>query len=245
MKTERIPLRKGLNAQIKNSLMLICLLFSLSVISGCSDDGDEPQEAPKEETNGEQSEPTNTNGHEYVDLGLPSGLLWATCNVGATNPEDFGDYFAWGETVTKSEYTRSNSTTCGKTMADISGNAEYDVARANWGGTWRIPTKTEIEELINNCTWEWITLYWSSNNEIKARGYIVTGPNGNNIFLPAAGYRDGSSLGNKDSFGGYWSSSSLGGSSADGAYSLFFDSGNYYSINYYRYFGLSVRPVTD
>ena len=95
-------------------------------------------------------------GHEYVDLGLPSGLKWATCNVGAEKPEDYGDYFAWGEIETKSEYTESNSLTHGKQMDDISGDVQYDVAAANWGDSWRMPTKDEMIELVSNCEWEWI-----------------------------------------------------------------------------------------
>uniref|UniRef100_UPI0025B2398C PEGA domain-containing protein n=2 Tax=uncultured Muribaculum sp. TaxID=1918613 RepID=UPI0025B2398C len=82
------------------------------------------------------------NGHEYVDLGL--SVKWAACNVGASSPEDYGNYYAWGETATKAEYTESNSKTYGKTMGDISGNPQYDAARANWGGTWRLPTKAEF-----------------------------------------------------------------------------------------------------
>ncbi len=80
-------------------------------------------------------------GHEYVDLGL--SVKWATCNVGATKPEEYGNYYAWGETATKSEYTEDNSLTYGKQMRDISGNAQYDAATANWGGTWRMPTNDE------------------------------------------------------------------------------------------------------
>lgn len=92
------------------------------------------------------------NGHEYVDLGLPSGLKWATCNVGANKPEDYGNYYAWGETGTKSSYGASNSKTYGKQMNDIKGNSQYDAARSNWGGSWRLPTEKELEELVNKCT---------------------------------------------------------------------------------------------
>ncbi len=177
------------------------------------------------------------NGHEYVDLGLPSGLKWATCNIGATNPEDYGDYYAWGETGTKSSYTEDNSITYGKSMSDISGNAEYDAATANWGGTWRMPTSTEVEELINNCIWA-----WTSQNGVN--GYKVTGPNGNSIFLPAAGYRDGSSLYNAGSDGGYWSSTPYE-ISTYGAYFLYFYSSYYCRYDSSRYYGQSVRPVTE
>ena len=138
---------------------------------------------------------TEINGHEYVDLGLPSGLKWATCNVGASSPSDYGNYYAWGETSTKSEYTESNSKTRGKNMGDIGGNSAYDAARANWGGSWRLPTKAEFEELLNRCTWT-----WTSQNGHK--GYLVKGPNGRSIFIPAAGGRDGSSLYLAGEYGG-------------------------------------------
>ena len=105
----------------------------------------EPKPAPKPTTGTER-------GHEWVDLGLPSGVKWATCNVGASDPWEYGDYFAWGETSPKSEYTKENSKTYNRNMGDISGNPNYDAARANWGGSWRIPTKKEFHELGTECT---------------------------------------------------------------------------------------------
>ncbi|MBO7283756.1 MAG: PEGA domain-containing protein, partial [Bacteroidales bacterium] len=121
---------------------------------------------------GSKTKSSTINGHEYVDLGLPSGLKWATCNVGASSPEEYGDYYAWGEIETKSEYTKDNSKTRGKSMSDISGNTMYDVACAKWGGSWRLPTKKELEELESKCKWEWTTI----NGK---KGYKVTGPHGN------------------------------------------------------------------
>ena len=88
------------------------------------------------------------NGHDFVDLGLPSGLKWATCNVGASSPSEYGNYYAWGEVEPKESYTQENCLTWGQEIGDISGNPQYDAARANWGGTWRMPTKSEFEELI-------------------------------------------------------------------------------------------------
>ncbi len=178
------------------------------------------------------------NGHEYVDLGLPSGLKWATCNVGAFIPEEYGAYFAWGETGTKSDYTEHNSITYGKTMSDISGNAKYDVATANWGGTWRMPTSTEIDELINNCIWAWTHL-----NGVN--GYKVIGKTGNYIFLPAAGHRDWSSLDSVGSGGWYWSSEPDESYPLSNAHYLGFYSAGYFSSIIYRYRGNSVRPVTE
>ena len=175
------------------------------------------------------------NGHEYVDLGL--SVKWATCNVGASKAEDYGNYYAWGETSTKSDYSSSNSVTYGKSFSDIKGDSRYDAARANWGGSWRLPTKKEYEELLNRCTWKWTT-------QNGVNGYRVTGPNGNSIFLPAGGYRNGSSLYDAGSYGFYWSSTP-DESDSDSAYFLYFGSGNH-SVDWsYRYDGQSVRPVTE
>ena len=177
------------------------------------------------------------NGYEYVDLGLPSGLKWATCNVGASSPEEYGDYYAWGEVKTNIKYTEYNSKTYGKSMIDISGNAMYDVARAKWGGSWRLPTKDEFNELRQKCKWQ-----WTSQNGKK--GYKVTGPNGNSIFLPAAGYRYWSSLCHAGEYGYYWSSSPAE-SNDYRAHRLYFDS-SYHNVDwYYRSTGKSVRPVSE
>ena len=188
----------------------------------------------EEQGTGDENEETisgTENGHNYVDLGLPSGLKWATCNVGATTPEEYGGYYAWGETTTKIEYTEENCLTSGKQMNDISGNAQYDAATANWGGNWRMPKSTELEELIENCTWT-----RTAHNGVD--GYKVEGPNGNSIFLPEAGFRNGLSFnGNQTD---YWSSTPI-------------EDNNYraYVLNCYqdlddyafRDIGCSVRPV--
>ena len=175
-------------------------------------------------------------GHEYVDLGL--SVKWATRNIGADNPEDYGHYFAWGETSPKEEYTKENCSTYGKDMDDISGNAEYDAATANWGGDWRMPTYDEQRELLDRCTWTWAT-------ENDVNGYKVTGPNGNSIFLPAAGFRYGSSLDDSGSRGYYWSSTPCDYNLDCSAYYLFFTSDFQYMSSYYRNLGLSVRPVVE
>ena len=176
-------------------------------------------------------------GHEWVDLGLPSGIKWATCNVGASRPEEYGYYFAWGETREKSRYYRDNSVTYGKSYGDIGGDSRYDAARANWGGSWRLPTRAEIRELKENCTWNWTT-------QGGKRGYKVTGPNGNSIFLPAAGYRSGLPLSDTGEYGKYWSSTPYE-SGTDEAYSLLFYSG-YQGVTWdYRSNGRSVRPVSE
>ena len=175
-------------------------------------------------------------GHEYVDLGL--SVKWATCNVGATSPEDYGHYFAWGETSPKDEYNSSNCSTYRKEMSDIAGNAQYDAATANWGGDWRMPTKAEREELLNNCTWTWTT-------QNGVNGYNVKGPSGNSIFLPAAGGRRGSSLNGAGSSGGYWSSTPYDDDDDDFAYDFGFNSSVHGMNTSYRSYGRSVRPVVE
>ena len=180
------------------------------------------------------------NGHGWVDLGLPSGLKWATCNVGASNPEGYGNYYAWGETSTKSDYSSSTSITYGvEVPMYIGGNAQYDVACKMWGSTWRLPNEREILDLGSNCTWEWTT-------QSGTNGYKVTSEvNGASIFLPAAGYRDGTGLYDDGTVGYYWSSSMFGDENAKRLQcesgfvppTILWDS--------YRYYGHSVRPVCE
>ena len=194
-------------------------------------------------------------GHGYVDLGL--SVKWATCNVGAASPEDYGDYFAWGETETKSEYTEGNSATYGLSISELQSqgyiggtyllrfingagnlNPQYDAAAANWGGDWRMPTKAEQQELLNNCTWTWI-------RQNGVSGYNVEGPNGNSIFLPAAGCRYGSSLNNAGSFANYWSSTPIDDNYGSYAYNLNFGSVCQYVYGIRFDYGFSVRPVVE
>ena len=174
------------------------------------------------------------NGHEWVDLGL--SVLWATCNVGALSPSDYGNYYAWGETKTKSIYTEDNSRTYEVVMGDISGNPNYDAATANWGGGWRMPTEEEFEELLDKCNWQW-------TSQGGRNGYKVTGPNGNSIFLPAAGWRSGTSL--HGAGAGYYCSSTPDGSYTPRACCLYFNSGLHRVAWACRYNGQSVRPVSD
>ncbi len=184
-------------------------------------------------------------GHEYVDLGL--SVKWATCNVGANSPEEYGNYYACGETTTKDTYGYDNCSTCGLSTSELqsqgyidnNGNltAQYDAATANWGGDWRMPTFDELNELRTQCTWTWTT-------QKGVNGYKVTGPSGASIFLPAAGYRGGSSLNLSGSFGYFWSSTPYE-SDSYGAYILGFGSVNHYMSHIYRYYGHSVRPVIE
>lgn len=172
--------------------------------------------------------------HEAVDLGL--SVKWATCNVGASSPGQYGNYYAWGEIKTKYTYKESNSTTLGKKMNDI-GGTQYDVAHMKWGGRWRMPTYAELEELIHKCNWEMTTVDGH-------RGFKVTGPNGNSIFLPAAGYCD-----DGDGFeysegaeGNYWSSTPY--SDDTDSWCLYFFEGQYVDPSY-RCYGRSIRPVLE
>ena len=174
-------------------------------------------------------------GHDYVDLGL--SVKWATCNVGANVPYGYGNYYAWGETSTKNSYDKDNSRTYGVNMSDINGNSSYDAARANWGGSWRMPTEAEMDELYDKCTWT-----WTSQSGIG--GCNVTGPNGNSIFLPAAGYCYGSSRIGVGEVGYYWSSTPVE-SGTSRAYILYFYSGYRNADWYYRGYGRAVRPVSE
>lgn len=181
---------------------------------------------------------------DAIDLGL--SVMWASKNVGANSPEEYGGYFAWGETSLKSSYYYGSSVTYNLSITELesksiigaNGNltASYDVATAKMGSDWRMPTSAEIQELRDKCTWKWTT-----QNGVNGRKVI--GPNGNSIFLPAAGYRSGSDLGWEGAGGHYWSASPA--SDSYGAYSLSFSSIDYNRTYDNRYDGHSVRPVYD
>lgn len=189
----------------------------------------------------EEPETPTINGYEYVDLGLPSGLKWATHNVGATLPEELGLYFAWGELKTKEEFTEENSLTSGRTLEDFSGNPEYDVAAASWESPWRMPTESEVLELKNNCTLEWTVVGYTP-------GCKVTGPNGNYIFMPSGGFKAGNEIGFGDSEAAYWTSTPDTSVDADPGYATFvyFYNNNFCNRGWMsRSVGLLVRPVSD
>lgn len=199
------------------------------------------------------------NGHEYVDLGLPSGTKWATMNVGATSETDYGLYFAWGETTgytasqvgtdknfSWSDYalTEDNGSTMtkynatdGKTVLDL----EDDAVAANWGGSWKMPTEAQFQELLNtaNCTNAWTTNYQGSG--VKGRLFTSV-TNGNTLFIPAAGVAGDGSVYLVGNDGFVWSSS-LDGSSVKYGRSLSFDSGDVAVYNSNRCSGQSVRGV--
>ena len=195
----------------------------------------------------EADEPVNDE-HEYVDLGLPSGTKWATCNVGASKPEEYGDYFAWGEPKPKSTYNWStyfDTDDVGKTFKKYNINGgltelqpEDDAATANWGSGWRMPSSDQINELIND---EYTTWKWTQLNGVNGRK-VTSKSNGNSIFLPAAGIRWGVELGNVGSYGDYWSSS-LYPDYDFPSYSLHFNSGDWGWDYDFRFSGQSVRAV--
>ena len=185
----------------------------------------------------ELTESVSANGHEYVDLGL--SVKWATCNVGANTPEEYGNYYAWGETSTKSSYDDDNCKSWERSMSDIRGNSSYDAARANWGSNWRLPTASEFEELIDNCDYQLTT-----QNGVEGMRF-TSKRNGNSIFLPAAGWRYGTSLDDAGGYGIYWSSTPYEGDTQF-AYYLFFNLGGSAHTDWnYRYGGLPVRPVVE
>ena len=200
---------------------------------------------------------------KYVDLGLPSGTLWATCNVGADNPEDYGLYFAWGETTGYTSdtsdghsYNWANYQWCNgssSTFTKYCYNSSYgydgftdtltelepedDAAYVNWGSEWRMPSYDQIQELLNS---SYTTTTWTTVNGVNGR--LVTGSNGNSIFLPAEGYRNEASLYNAGSGGSYWSRTLYASDPSYVCY-LSFNSSGIYTGRSSRYYGRSVRPV--
>ncbi len=205
---------------MKQLFVLLSLVMSLFAFTSCEGEDES------------FSSDGSINGYDYVDLGL--SVKWATCNVGAETSKDHGDYFAWGETSPKATYTVENSVMRGVFVGDIFGDPQYDAATANWGEGWRMPTRTEVQELLDNCTQEW-----------SAQGYIFTSRrNGKSIFLPAAGYRSSSSLNGAGDRGYYWSTTPYEIYSFD-AYNLLFSSNKANEDRYDRRYGFSVRPVTE
>lgn len=222
--------------------------FSVRLVKDIEGGGTTP------DTPTEPEEPENTeNGHEYVDLGL--SVKWATCNVGATTPEEYGDYFAWGEVEPKEVYDWTTYKWCNgssNTLTKYNNKSSYgtvdnkttlelsdDAATTSWGGSWRMPTDTELTELREQCTWTWTT-------ENGVNGYKVTSKgNSNSIFLPAAGFYQGDSLNHIGKYGLYWSS--LHGSDIPGtpiyAWGIDFNSNLVSRDDNKRDTGRSVRPV--
>ena len=197
----------------------------------------------------------NVNPISVVDLGL--SVYWATCNIGASKPQDYGEYYAWGETETKLNYSWSTykfGTSQSGPFSKYNTNSSYgtvdnkmvldsedDIASVKLGVEWRLPTDAEWIELIEKCTWTNTSDY----NGTGVKGIIITATNGNSIFLPAAGYRDGTNSKGAGSHGDYWSSSLTEVSNC--AVAVFFGSDGYYFDIYdeLRFYGFSVRPVAE
>ena len=179
-------------------------------------------------------------GHKYVDMGLPSGLKWATCNLGADAPDRSGQYYAWGEVSHILDKEAVQNKMDGKKVGDISGNPKYDAARKVWGSTWRIPTQAEFEELMDNCTIEYTQL--ARRNGLK----ITSKTNGNYIFLPIAGtmvaHTDRPNK--EDRSVGYWASTPRNSDGYDAYYFSVFDR-KYMLASSMRYTGLLIRPVSE
>lgn len=179
---------------------------------------------------------------EAIDLGL--SVKWASCNVGATSPEEIGSYYAWGEVAEKDEYGGSNylyydeDAGCNQNIGSSITGTKYDVAHIKYGGNWRMPTSSEYEELMSQCSWEWKTI-----NDIY--GYEIKGSNGNVIFLPVGGYWHISDIINSN-YGGYWSGTAINDKYYNAAaYTLSFGSSYKNITAYMREYGLLVRPVCN
>ena len=186
---------------------------------------------------------TKPKTSKYVDLGLPSGLKWAKCNLGASKPSDYGNYYAWGEIEPKTKYswatykwgTENHTTKYNDTDSKTTLEAADDAATAKLGSPWHMPTNDEIQELIDRCTWTW-------TKQDGVGGYEVKGPNGNSIFLPVAGNLTGSKLELAGIYGYYWSSS-LGTGKSNQARILYFNSSKRGLGIFGRCYGVTVRPV--
>ena len=199
----------------------------------------------------------NNNGYEYVDLKLPSGTLWATCNVGASKPSDYGFYFQWGDTVGYEEdlvgyecgqteftwkYYKWNLGGDGKTFTKYTTTGatldlEDDAAHVHMGGDWHMPSPDQIRELLNNTTKTWTT-----QDGVNGRLFTSTKDPSKSIFIPAAGYAWGGSVLDSGGYGGVWSSMLYMAYVSYGQ-NLGFNSGNVYLGSGYRCSGLSVRGV--
>ena len=234
----------SISAQVPSKKCPVCGLS----IPKCQYKGKHPKEKPSQTNPGpkpakhsstpqkgkQPEKPTKgtLNGHDWVELGL--SVKWATCNIGAFSPDEYGDYYAWGETRTKMNYYLNNCETREKTISDIAGNSTYDVARVTWGDKWCLPTKEECEELVDKCD-------WIEDRKNGHKGYrVVSKINGNSIYLPLAGWGC-SSIVERSESGHYWSSTP--GNSTKEAYSLNFGKWSPGVTRLDRANGFSIRPV--
>ena len=218
---------------MKTTKIFAALCCVAALFAACEPQTNDPNNGQNNNSNQNGEDASGSaNGYDYVDLGLPSGLKWATCNVGAAKPEEYGDHYAWGETMPKSVYS-SDSYLYFATSDVLS--MDKDAARVNWGGQWRMPTDAEWTELREKCKGTWTTRNGVKGCEIKSK------TNGNFIFLPAAGRRYYDGLYAAGEYGYYWSSS-IDADNKDIALGVYFS----IYVDHYnndRFNGLSVRPV--
>ncbi|MBR6339817.1 MAG: hypothetical protein IKR63_06810 [Alloprevotella sp.] len=251
---------------MKKYLLYAVALCTAMTFTACGDDDDEgidpkkpsTEEPTKDPTEDPQNKPDPTKTDAAVEAGLcpdanhPHAIdmgyagKWACCNVGATNPFEYGGYYAWGETKEKDDYSKETYkySKNGKYYVDIGfdiSGSTYDVAAAKWGGTWKMPANNRID-LLFNCSGEYAMI----NGVI---GWVFKATNGNRIFLPAAGYLYETNLRNAGKFGDYWTSNCNIGYLADvkygGGYGFHFNSVEVRSFSHRREEGLPVRPVAD
>lgn len=214
---------------MKRMILTVCAITICALMVSCNGDRDQ--------TRGELT------GHEFVDLGLPSGTKWASANIGTDKDNDFGDYIAWGEVVMKNNFCwdtyRMNDKDSITKYSEADGLKSLqpidDIATISWGKGWTIPTQKQFEELKRCCTWEWV-------EDDDVCGYNVKGQNGASIFLPAAGYYRKDKQKSLNEEGGYWTSN-LSSDSYTMALGLIFDDGDIDSEEYDRCYGQSIRPV--
>ena len=227
----------------KYYLIVLTIISESLMLVNCNGNGNASVDKNNGATEG------TINGHDWVDLGLPSGTKWATCNVGANAPEEFGNYFAWGETEPKENYLWENYKYMGKSggycLTKYCNNSTYgdngfvdnktslepsdDAATANWGEGWRMPTMEELQELFDKCNWM-----------MKTNGFEVKGPNGKSILLPIAGYRVTPETRDVGSNGYYWTCS-LSEKNPTEAWTSDFSGRK--KREEFRYNGQTIRPV--
>lgn len=237
--------------KVMKALAAIMLVMAMLFVVGCT----KPDDPNSGGNNNAGNDSGSINGHAYVNLGLPSGTLWATCNVGANSPEEFGDYFAWGETQPKMSYDWSTYKWCNSNYNQLTkycNSIRYgyngftdnltalrvgdDAAVQNMAGGWQMPSVDQWNELLRNTTQTWTTL-----NGVK--GFLITATNGQSIFLPAAGCRYFNILNDVGFFGRYWSSSLYTDGASSGWY-FYFNSMRYSGMDDFdRCDGISVRAV--
>lgn len=240
------PRRKDRPQSIDAFLDLLDSYDSLSNTEASMTDNDD-----KEETIIVNKKSGSFNNHDWIDLGLPSGIKWATCNIGAKTPEERGDYFAWGEIAPKANYgwtyykfrlqVGNQISKYGDGVSDnkIVLEESDDTATANWGNGWRTPTKEEFEELKAYCNFIWEDRY-------GIKGFkVISKKNGCSVFFPAAGYYDKDVFFSEDETGNYWSSSVTRGNRPYDAWNFYFSKQNIFLNHDYRHHGLTIRPVID